>query len=106
MRCGSSPSGGPSMRTFQYSDARSNKFWTIELHGKSFTVTYGRSGSKGRTQTRTFAGEEQARREHDKLVREKLAKGYRETTAAAAPAGAATTQDESLCRALEAALVA
>ena len=28
------------MRTFQYSDAKSHKFWTIELTGKSFTVTY------------------------------------------------------------------
>jgi uncharacterized protein (TIGR02996 family) len=72
------------MRTFQYSDAKSHKFWNIEVSGNSFTVTYGKLGAAGQTQTKTFAGGEQARAEADKLIREKLKKGYVETTPRAA----------------------
>jgi len=68
------------MRTFQYSDAKSHKFWNIDLSGTSFTVTYGRVGSSGQTQTKTFASAEKAQAEADKLVREKVKKGYIETT--------------------------
>src|SRR5687768_4245894 len=68
------------MRTFQYSDARSHKFWQIEVAGNSFTVTYGKIGSAGQTQTKTFPTPERAQAEADKLVKEKLGKGYVETT--------------------------
>jgi uncharacterized protein (TIGR02996 family) len=87
------------MRTFTYSDAKSYKFWNIELQGSSLTVTYGRQGSAGQTQTKTFPGAAAAQKEHDKLVKEKLAKGYVETTAGARPAAG------SLREALEQALV-
>jgi uncharacterized protein (TIGR02996 family) len=70
------------MRTFEYSDARSHKFWNIERTGNAFTVTFGRIGSKGRSQTKEFPSEEGARAAADKLIAEKLAKGYRETTPA------------------------
>jgi uncharacterized protein (TIGR02996 family) len=91
------------MRTFEYSDAKSHKFWNIELQGKSFTVSYGRQGTVGQSQTKEFADEEKAQKEHDKLVREKLAKGYVETTPGAAPAGPG---EAAMQKALEAALVA
>src|SRR5438132_733755 len=42
------------MRTFQYSDEKSHKFWNIELSGNDVTVTYGRVGSAGQTQTKTI----------------------------------------------------
>jgi uncharacterized protein (TIGR02996 family) len=86
------------MRTFTYSDDRSYKFWNIELQGNSFTVTFGRRGTAGQTQTKTFADASAAQREHDKLVKEKLGKGYVETTPSAKPAA-------SLREALEQALV-
>jgi uncharacterized protein (TIGR02996 family) len=73
------------MRTFEYRDATSDKFWTIDLQGSSFTVAWGRRGAKGQTQTKTFADADRARREHDKLVTEKLGKGYKETTPNATP---------------------
>jgi len=76
------------MRTFQYSDAKSHKFWNIEVSGSSFTATYGKVGSAGQTQTKTFASAEKAQAEADKLIREKLKKGYVETTARAAASGA------------------
>jgi uncharacterized protein (TIGR02996 family) len=73
------------MRTFIYTDERSNKFWNIELSAASFTVQFGRVGSAGQTQVKTFPDEAQARKEHDKLIREKLGKGYVETTPAEKP---------------------
>src|SRR5438477_3768381 len=72
------------MRTFQYSDAKSHKFWNIEVSGSGFTATYGKVGSAGQSQTKTFASAEQALAEADKLIREKLKKGYVETTPNAA----------------------
>src|ERR1044072_9127116 len=72
------------MRTFQYSDAKSHKFWNIEVSGKSFTVTYGKVGSDGQTQTKNFASDEKAQAEADKLIKEKVKKGYVESTPKAA----------------------
>ena len=71
------------MRTFQFSDAKSHKFWSIAVSGDSFTVTFGKVGTAGQTQTKTFATAEKAQAEADKLIREKEKKGYRETTPAA-----------------------
>jgi uncharacterized protein (TIGR02996 family) len=73
------------MRTFVFTDAKSNKFWNIDLKGASFTVTFGRIGSTGQTQTKDFPDEEKARKAHDKLVAEKVGKGYVETTAGSPP---------------------
>jgi uncharacterized protein (TIGR02996 family) len=70
------------MRTFTFSDGKANKFWNIELQETQFTVTYGRAGTQGQTQTKTFATAAKAQAAHDKLVKEKLAKGYVETTPA------------------------
>lgn len=68
------------MRTFVFSNAESHKFWNIELQGNSFTVTNGPQGAWGRSKTKEFADAAKAQEAHDKLVREKLAKGYVETT--------------------------
>lgn len=68
------------MRTFQFSDAKSHKFWTIDVQGSSFTVTYGKVGTAGQTQAKSFPSAEKAQAEADKLIREKTGKGYRETT--------------------------
>ena len=93
------------MRTFVYTDATSNKFWHVTLSGNSFTVHFGRVGTTGQTQTKTFGSAAAAQKEHDKLVAQKLKKGYVETTAAKAePAPAPAVSNERA--ALEAALVA
>ena len=68
------------MRTFQFSDAKSHKFWNIDVSGSSFTVTYGKVVSAGQTQTKTFASPGAAQAEADKLIRDKEKKGYTETT--------------------------
>ena len=77
------------MRRFELSDGTSNKFWEIDLDGKSFTVKFGKIGTNGQTQVKSFPTPAKAQAEHDKLVREKTGKGYAEVgaaTAAAAPA--------------------
>jgi uncharacterized protein (TIGR02996 family) len=85
-------------RTFEYTDDSSHKFWHIELVGARTVVSFGRVGTKGQTKAKDFPDAAAAQREFDKLIAEKLAKGYRETTAAPAPAS-------PLREALEAALV-
>jgi uncharacterized protein (TIGR02996 family) len=90
------------MRTFVFDDGKSHKFWNIELSGTSFTVTYGKVGTQGQTQTKSFPDVTRARKEHDKLVAEKLKKGYTETTPASTPA---PTPTSPLRQALETALV-
>ena len=72
------------MRTFQFSDSKSHKFWNIDVQGNTFTVTYGKIGAAGQTQTKTFANANAAQAEADKLVKEKTKKGYTETTPTAA----------------------
>jgi predicted DNA-binding WGR domain protein len=74
------------MRTFEFRDGKSSKFWGIDLQGKGFTVRYGKVGTAGQTQTKEFADAAKAKKEHDKLIAEKLAKGYVEAGGAGAKA--------------------
>ena len=75
------------MRTFEFHDDKSSKFWNIDLQGSQFTVTFGKTGTKGQTQIKQFADAAGAQKEHDKLVKQKLGKGYVETTAKPSAAG-------------------
>ena len=63
-------------RELVYMDAKSSKFWNIELDGTSHTVTYGRIGTNGQTKTKEFDSEEKAKKDFDKLVAAKVKKGY------------------------------
>ncbi len=46
-----------------YQDDKSDKFWNIEISGISFTVTYGKTGTSGQTQTKGFDCEERCLKE-------------------------------------------
>jgi uncharacterized protein (TIGR02996 family) len=83
------------VRTFQFSDAKSHKFWSVEVAGTELTVTYGKVGTAGQTLTKSFATPEKAQAEADKLIREKTGKGYVETTPKAT-----TTDTEAFEKAL------
>jgi uncharacterized protein (TIGR02996 family) len=72
------------MRRFEFRDEKSAKFWSIDLQGKRFTVEFGKIGTAGQRQTKEFADESQARKECDRLVAEKVKKGYAEVVASAA----------------------
>jgi predicted DNA-binding WGR domain protein len=75
------------MPTFEFRDDKSAKFWSIELQGKSFTVRFGKLGTAGQTQTKDFADEAKAKKEYDKVVAEKVKKGYVETASESVPTG-------------------
>lgn len=61
-----------------YRAGTSDKFYRAELDGRFVTFTWGRRGSSGQSQV--FEGETyySARREYDRRVEEKQAKGYRQ----------------------------
>lgn len=79
------------MRRFEMVDGSSSKFWEIELSDVSFDVRWGRIGTGGQSQTKTFATAAKAQAEYDKLIKDKTGKGYVEVGAPAsqAPASAA-----------------
>ena len=83
------------MRRFELVDGKSSKFWEVSHEGTALTVRFGKIGTNGQTQTKSFPTSEKAKAEHDKLIKEKTGKGYSEITAAegevapAAPAPAA-----------------
>jgi uncharacterized protein (TIGR02996 family) len=68
------------MRTFTFSDAKSHKFWNIDVQGTKFVVTYGKINTAGQSSEKSFVTEEKCQSEADKLIREKTGKGYIETT--------------------------
>ena len=71
-----SPSGAMVMRHFEFTSGTSRKFWELGVSGNSFTVRFGRIGTAGQSQTKSFASEEKAREEADSLIAEKVKKGY------------------------------
>ena len=76
-------------REFTFSDGKSDKFWNIEIDRNEFSVRYGKSGTTGQTQLKSFDSDEAARKAADKLIAEKTKKGYVENTGnAGAPASA------------------
>jgi predicted DNA-binding WGR domain protein len=76
-------------RELVYMDAKSSKFWKIEQTGNSHTVNYGRIGTNGQSATKSFANEDAARKDAEKLVKEKLGKGYVDAATSGAPAAGA-----------------
>jgi predicted DNA-binding WGR domain protein len=64
------------MPRYEFSEGSSNKFWEINLSGKSFTTTYGKIGTSGQTTIKTYKDNAEAKKEYDKLVAEKTKKGY------------------------------
>ena len=67
-------------RKLVFCEGKSNKFWNIALKGKSFKIIFGRIGTTGQTQEKSFDSAEEAKARFDKLVVEKLKKGYVDAT--------------------------
>ena len=66
------------LRYFINQDGDANKFWQIEVDGKTFTATFGKIGTNGRETVKKFASEEECKKEADKLIAQKVKKGYNE----------------------------
>jgi predicted DNA-binding WGR domain protein len=79
-------------REYQLVEGSSQKFWAIELDGTKHTIQFGRIGTAGQTQTKKFKTPEEARKAFEKLVREKVKKGYQRVADAAAPPAAKTSR--------------
>jgi predicted DNA-binding WGR domain protein len=67
-----------SRREFHFSEGSSNKFWAIELAGKTHIVHFGRVGTTGQAQTKEFGSDDEAKKSSEKLIAEKVKKGYSE----------------------------
>jgi uncharacterized protein (TIGR02996 family) len=87
------------MRSFTFDKGRTHRFWNIILRETSFTTSSGTTG-RGVVTTARFGDEKTTKAEYDRLVAEKLAEGYIETTNQPLSAGF----DSPLRAALEAAL--
>ncbi len=75
----------PGMRRFEFKDTRSYKFWEIEVEGTSFTVRYGKVGTKGSASTKSFPSADKAASEAAKKIKSKTNKGYAEVSVGASP---------------------
>jgi predicted DNA-binding WGR domain protein len=63
-------------RCFEWIAGRSAKFWEIGTAGREVTVRFGRIGTRGQTQVKGFPDDAAAARHVEKLVAQKIAKGY------------------------------
>ncbi|WP_214105043.1 WGR and DUF4132 domain-containing protein [Acrocarpospora catenulata] len=72
-------------RLLTYVGGGSAKFWEVRQNGTELNIRYGRLGAAGQTQVRSFDSADAAAAAADKLVAEKLRKGYTEDEAVAAP---------------------
>lgn len=68
------------VRTFTFVGGSSSKFWEIDRTGAELTIRFGRIGTNGQTQVKAFADDVAAEAQLAKLVAEKVAKGYVETS--------------------------
>ncbi|GAA3016216.1 DUF4132 domain-containing protein [Kitasatospora sp. NPDC127116] len=71
------------MRRWEFVEGGSDKFWEAAVDGVAVNVRYGRSGTGGREQVKTFPTVEEAEAHFAKVVAEKERKGYREIGAGA-----------------------
>jgi len=70
------PAQASTVRRLELVSDTSKKFWEVSTSGPSITVRFGRIGTAGQTQTRSMESEAKATQEADRLLAEKLKKGY------------------------------
>lgn len=73
------------VRRFYFDDGELQKYWYIECSGKQFTTYYGRFGVRPADTRKEFGSAEEARRGAEKIIAQKLRKGYREVLRGALP---------------------
>lgn len=67
------------VRYLEFRDQTSAKFWEVAIDDTILTVRFGRIGTAGQTQKKTFATAEEAEKNADILAQSKLRKGYVKT---------------------------
>ena len=63
-------------RYFEFSEGTSNKFWEVWMDGTDVVTQWGKIGTAGRETRKSFPDEAKAKKEYDKLLDEKIDKGY------------------------------
>ena len=71
------------MRRFELVEGSASKFWEIEQAGSELNIRWGRIGTAGQSQTKSFDDGTKAATALNKLVSEKTGKGYKEAGVAA-----------------------
>jgi predicted DNA-binding WGR domain protein len=75
-------------REFHSSEGPSNKFWAITVTDNRHIIAFGRLGTAGQTQVKQFPTAAAAQAAAEKLIAEKLRKGYAESAQPKPPAAA------------------
>lgn len=65
-------------RLFINQDGFFNKFWNIEIREETQIITFGKIGSQGRQTTKEFETKAECQKETEKLISQKIKKGYTE----------------------------
>lgn len=65
-------------KRLEYKDEKTEKFWEGEVIDCSYTIRYGKMGTNGHESTTEFSSEDEAVAKFEKVVKEKLKKGYKE----------------------------
>ena len=73
------------MKTYIYQDEKSHKFWAVEQQGNELHITWGKVGSNGQSQEKSFADAAAAEKAELKLIAEKTKKGYVEEVSVMTP---------------------
>jgi predicted DNA-binding WGR domain protein len=63
-------------RRFEFVGGNSDKFWECSVNGNEVIVRYGRNGTTGQTETKTFPDTDSATKHFEKKIAEKIKKGY------------------------------
>lgn len=74
----SEPDGEPEVTYLEYVAEKSSKFWEITVEGETVTTRWGRIGAQGQSKEQEFDSEDDAAAAAEKLIDEKLGKGYEE----------------------------
>ncbi len=64
------------MKTYIYQDEKSHKFWAVEQQRNELHINWGKVGTNGQSQVKSFADAAAAEKAELKLIAEKVKKGY------------------------------
>jgi predicted DNA-binding WGR domain protein len=65
-------------RYFICQDDKSDKFWSVQVEENQVITTFGKISTAGKTNTKEFETTELAQQEAEKLIKEKVSKGYKQ----------------------------
>lgn len=70
------------MKSYIYQDEKSHKFWAVGQQGNELHISWGKVGTQGQSQIKSFADAAAAEKAELKLIAEKTKKGYVEDASA------------------------